>query len=491
MRRTTTSNWFPTSNSRRQFDSEEARQALIAARGDGDVSHAAPSLALYGVRVRRREQVVRVQPRGEREHVRRADRGPVDAGSAPVGRLPPVNHQLVGIACEATSGEPLRRARAEVEGLGNPVGRGETRVPGRGNLEIALRQLVVVLRARDHAATVGDGRVGVCDLRHEAVVGPAREPLLDRLAPDDVARIIDVQEAAEEGPDIVLPRRDDDRLVVGAANSVVRRVFAVVRRREEGKGAAVDIPAHIRAHGRRAHRAGRVGHVRGVERDGRCRRVDKVGVVRLRGKQAEEYTHARRCRCPAGRIEADPRDRKVVVRLAHSPRGDGRISGEPSRLARPQEAVQRIGARRVCRRDERGRVRVAELPVDVGDELFDERVGVGHSSRAERRRAPAAPDGRSRRDGEDAQILAQVEEIALVRVDVGKIGIGPAHELDFGGRREGKWLPSAMMVALRERNVSAPAAGKAERELCAVNLTSNGNRIRWALLALAPVSPNS
>ena len=96
------------------------------------------------------------------------------------------------------------------------MGGGESGIAGGGDLKIALRQFVGVLRTFDDSAIVDDGSIGTGDLRHQAAMGGAHEPVLDGVGVAIYVRcVIDVEEAAKERPGVILPVGNCDGLVVG------------------------------------------------------------------------------------------------------------------------------------------------------------------------------------------------------------------------------------------------------------------------------------
>ena len=208
------------SNGCRQVDGEQAREILPAAGRDRHVGHAAGDSALDRVRVGGGEQARAKQSSGEIENLGGVDLRPVDVRGTADRHATPVDHQLVGVVEQVPSGRRDRRTRPYVEGLRDAVTVRRTRVVRVGDLEIALGELVGVLRAGRHAIAVEDRCLVVGDLGDEAVVRPGHERLHGR-AIDRVGRIVDVEEAPVVGERLIT-RRNLDGPVIDPADSVFR-----------------------------------------------------------------------------------------------------------------------------------------------------------------------------------------------------------------------------------------------------------------------------
>jgi hypothetical protein len=91
--------------------------------------------------------------------------------------LPPIDHQLVGVVQQGPRRRDYDLAGLQIEGLGDAVRVGGSRIVGVRQLEIALRQLVGTLRARDQAVGIDDGRIVIRELgRPESATLPLKVP---------------------------------------------------------------------------------------------------------------------------------------------------------------------------------------------------------------------------------------------------------------------------------------------------------------------------
>ena len=165
-----------------KIDSEQAGEAAVGASLSGDryIGNRAYDFALDRVGVRRRQRVRGVEPRRQLQDRRSADLRPIKARHTADRGLAPIDHYFVRVAQEAESVSRLGGwARTDIDRLGNAMGSGESRIAGGRHLEIALRQFVGVLRIFDDSAGVFDWRIEISNLRDEAVVGAAGQPILD------------------------------------------------------------------------------------------------------------------------------------------------------------------------------------------------------------------------------------------------------------------------------------------------------------------------
>ena len=160
-----------------------------------------------------RERMHAIHPRGKLDHLGARYRGPVDSRRGVSGNVAPVNHQLVGAAGQRTAGK-RRGTWPYIEGLRDAVRCGRPGIVGCRDLKITLSQLIAGLRRRRAAADGFDRRSRICDLGHQAVMGPRKG-----IGHGDIVEphtgVIDVQEAAEIRP-LRIALIDRDRQIIGA-----------------------------------------------------------------------------------------------------------------------------------------------------------------------------------------------------------------------------------------------------------------------------------
>jgi hypothetical protein len=118
-----------------------------------------------------------IQPTGQTDHLQRIDLWPVNVRGASDRGLPPVDHQLVWIVEQFTWAARDRCSRFQFERLGDAMGRVGPWIIGKGQLQIALCQFVVILWTGDDAIGVDNRCVIMGDLGHQAVVSPDEQRL--------------------------------------------------------------------------------------------------------------------------------------------------------------------------------------------------------------------------------------------------------------------------------------------------------------------------
>ena len=200
---------------------------------------------------------------------------------------------------------------------------GKSRITGCGHLKISLRQLVGVLRILDHSARVDDRSIVVGDLRHQAAVYSADQPLLDGLhQPGRLAKyiacVIDVEKTPVERPGVALRAlraRNLNRLVVCPVCLVIAGIVIEIGRGEEGQRAAVDDAVAVGSRLRALRGCSRLAdRSRSGRRSLRRGGINEIRVKGLRREQPEEHFNILGGGgCARGAFQADAGDRKIVV----------------------------------------------------------------------------------------------------------------------------------------------------------------------------------
>src|ERR1700722_17084257 len=147
-----------------KIDGEEPREIRRRSERNGNIGHALGCPHADRMRISGAEAMSRIALRGELQDVLGVDLRPINARKAARGHGAPIYHQFVGIVLQRAL-RYGRLARPRVESLRDAMRLGKSGISRRRDLEVALGELVAVLRAQRHAAAVGDRRLIVGDLR--------------------------------------------------------------------------------------------------------------------------------------------------------------------------------------------------------------------------------------------------------------------------------------------------------------------------------------
>lgn len=161
---------LPGNDTRRKIDGKEAGVVVACTWRNRDIRETVRNFAMNGVGVGGRELMRGIEFFSESENVGSADLRPVDVRGGTDGSVAPVDHEFIRIVGEIAGRRAESGAAARVESLWDAVSGCGTRIVGKGDVEVALGELVGIVRIFRGAVGIDDGSVVESDLRDDAVV---------------------------------------------------------------------------------------------------------------------------------------------------------------------------------------------------------------------------------------------------------------------------------------------------------------------------------